>query len=173
MASIRSLCLTLSLPSLTASRAASLTILAISAPAQPDVPRAICFKSISSSVFTALRCTLSISSLPLRSGLSTTILRSKRPGLKSAWSRTSGLFVAPITTIPFVTSNPSISLKSWFNVCSRSSFPIVPSRLLPMASISSINMIQGALATASLNKSLTLDAPTPTNISTKFEPLSE
>ena len=39
-----------------------------------------------------------------------------------------------------------------------------------MASISSINTIQGAFSLACLNKSLTLDAPTPTNISTKSEP---
>ena len=46
-----------------------------------------------------------------------------------------------------------------------------PSRFLPMVSISSINTIQGAFFFASSNKSLTRDAPTPTNISTKSEPL--
>ena len=45
----------------------------------------------------------------------------------------------------------------------------VPLRLAT-ASISSINMIQGAFFLASSNISLTLDAPTPTNISTKSEP---
>lgn len=44
------------------------------------------------------------------------------------------------------------------------------SLFLPTASISSINIIDGDLAFAYLNKSLTLDAPTPTNISTKSEP---
>ena len=44
---------------------------------------------------------------------------------------------------------------------------------LPIASISSINIIQGAFADACLNKSRTLDAPTPTNISTNSEPESE
>ena len=57
-------------------------------------------------------------------------------------------------------------------VCSLSSFPppILESLLLPIASISSINMIAGAASCACLNKSLTLEAPTPTNISTKSEP---
>ena len=40
----------------------------------------------------------------------------------------------------------------------------------PIASISSINIIQGAFSFACLNKSLTLEAPTPTNISTKSDP---
>ena len=67
---------------------------------------------------------------------------------------------------------PSISTKSWFNVCSRSSCPPprpAPLRL-PTASISSINTILGAFFFACSNKSLTRDAPTPTNISTKSEP---
>ena len=46
----------------------------------------------------------------------------------------------------------------------------VPSLFLPTASISSMKMIEGDLALAYLNKSLTLDAPTPTNISTKSDP---
>ena len=43
----------------------------------------------------------------------------------------------------------------------------------PMASISSIKIIEGDFSLACLNKSLTLDAPTPTNISTKSEPDKE
>ena len=42
-----------------------------------------------------------------------------------------------------------------------------------MASISSMKMIDGARFLASANRSLTLEAPTPTNISTKLEPLRE
>ncbi|MPM59872.1 hypothetical protein SDC9_106718 [bioreactor metagenome] len=74
--------------------------------------------------------------------------------------------------IPSLTPKPSISTKSWFKVCSLSSCP--PPRpaplCLPTASISSINMIHGAFFLACSNKSLTLEAPTPTNISTKSEP---
>ena len=68
--------------------------------------------------------------------------------------------------------NPSISTRSWFRVCSLSSFPPpCPEPLfLPTASISSINIIHGALFLALLNKSLTLEAPTPTNISTNSDP---
>ena len=44
---------------------------------------------------------------------------------------------------------------------------------LPIASISSIKIIDGAFSFACLNKSLTLDAPTPTNISTKSDPERE
>jgi hypothetical protein len=40
-----------------------------------------------------------------------------------------------------------------------------------MASISSMKMIDGARLRASVNRSRTLEAPTPTNISTKLEPL--
>ncbi len=74
--------------------------------------------------------------------------------------------------IPAFPSNPSISTRSWFRVCSLSSFP--PPRpaplLLPTASISSMKTMQGAFFFASAKRSLTLDAPTPTNISTKSEP---
>ena len=74
--------------------------------------------------------------------------------------------------IPSFTPKPSISTSIWLSVCSLSSCP-PPSPvplLLATASISSINTIQGAFFLASLNKSRTLEAPTPTNISTKSEP---
>ena len=73
---------------------------------------------------------------------------------------------------PRFSSKPSISTRSWFNVCSLSSCP--PPRpaplCLPTASISSINTMHGECFLACSNISLTLDAPTPTNISTKSEP---
>ncbi len=47
---------------------------------------------------------------------------------------------------------------------------VLHSLLRPTASISSINIILGDLVLAYLNKSLTLLAPTPTNISTKSDP---
>ena len=74
--------------------------------------------------------------------------------------------------MPSFIPKPSISTSIWLSVCSRSSWP--PPRPEPLflatASISSINTIQGAFFFASANISLTLDAPTPTNISTKSEP---
>jgi hypothetical protein len=58
------------------------------------------------------------------------------------------------------------------SVCSLSSCPPhVPGPLfLPIASISSINIIAGAIFLAFSNRSLTLEAPTQTNISTNSEP---
>ena len=48
--------------------------------------------------------------------------------------------------------------------------PEAPSRFLPMVSISSMNTMQGAFSAACLNRSRTLAAPMPTNISTNSEP---
>ena len=80
--------------------------------------------------------------------------------------------MAAITITFSFGSKPSISTSIWFNVCSLSSFPPpTPVPLtLPTASISSIKTIEGADFLASLNKSLTREAPTPTNISTNSEP---
>ena len=69
-------------------------------------------------------------------------------------------------------SKPSISTSSWFSVCSRSSWPPPrpAPRWRPTASISSMKIIDGDWLLASLNRSRTRLAPTPTNISTKSEP---
>ena len=77
--------------------------------------------------------------------------------------------------MPWVMSNPSISDRSWFSVCSRSSLATAPDppRRWPMASISSTKMIAGDRLRASENRSLTRAAPTPTNISTKLDPVTE
>ena len=70
-------------------------------------------------------------------------------------------------------SNPSISTNNALSVCSRSSCPPpIPLNLLrPTASISSINIMHGAFFLPCSNISRTLDAPIPTNISTKSDPL--
>ena len=98
--------------------------------------------------------------------------RSNRPGRNNAASSTSGRFVAAMMIIPVLPSKPSISVSNWLRVCSLSSFPPpIPAPLcLPTASISSINIKQGAFSLAFLNKSRTRDAPTPTNISTNSLP---
>ena len=69
-------------------------------------------------------------------------------------------------------SKPSMSESSWLSVCSRSSLDPNPPgpRRPPMASISSMKMMAGERLRASAKRSRTLDAPTPTNISTKLEP---
>ena len=147
-------------------------ILARSAPLAPALALAMTLKSIDGEHFTLPACNRRISSRPFRSGNSTGIRRSNRPGLVKAGSNVSGLFVAASKTTPFEPSNPSISANNWFNVCSRSSLPLNPwpSRFLPMVSISSINTIHGAFSLACLNKSRTLAAPRPTNISTNSLP---
>ncbi len=106
------------------------------------------------------------------SGSGTVTCLSKRPGRNKAGSSTSGRLVAAITITPILPSKPSISTNNWFSVCSRSSFPPPKPapRWRPTASISSIKIMHGACFLACSNMSLTLDAPTPTNISTKSEP---
>ena len=159
-------------PTLPASSAASLTRLARSAPEKPGVPRARVLAETLSCTGTLRMWTLRISSRPRMSGSGTTTWRSKRPGRSSAGSSTSGRLVAAMTMMPSLPANPSISTRSWFKVCSRSSWP-PPSpapRWRPTASISSMKMMHGACFLACSNMSRTRDAPTPTNISTKSDP---
>ena len=157
---------------LAARSVASLTIFSRSAPLNPAVFFAIVLKSIPGTKGLFLACNFNISSLAFTSGDPTTICLSNLPGLNNAGSSISGLFVAAITIILSCVANPSISTSNWLRVCSLSSCP--PPRPAPLwrptASISSINIIHGELAFASLNISLTLEAPTPTNISTKSDP---
>ena len=94
------------------------------------------------------------------------------PGRSSAESRISGRLVAAITITPSVPVKPSISVRIWFSVCSRSSWPpsdAPPPRARPIASSSSMKMIAGAAALACANRSRTRLAPTPTIASTNSE----
>ena len=136
---------------------------------------AITSRSTSGAIGLPLVWTFRMAVRPMISGLSRTTRRSKRPGRSRAGSRISGRFVAAITMTLTLVSNPSISTSIWLRVCSRSSWP-PPSpapRWRPTASISSINMIHGAARLACSKRSRTLEAPTPTNISTNSEPLIE
>ena len=157
---------------LAANNAASLTKLARSAPENPGVPLAIVLKFTSGDIEIFLAWTFKIFSRPIISGFETTTCLSNLPGLKSAGSKTSGLLVAAIIITPSFVSNPSISTSNWFNVCSLSSLP--PPKpaplLLPTASISSMKIMHGECFLPCSNISLTLEAPTPTNISTKSDP---
>mmetsp|Transcript_2650 Transcript_2650/g.4515 ORF Transcript_2650/g.4515 Transcript_2650/m.4515 type:complete len:357 (+) Transcript_2650:1045-2115(+) len=152
--------------------AASLSRFARSAPEKPGVRMATSFSSTSWLNFLLRACTFRISMRPFWSGTSTWTCRSKRPGRRSAGSKMSARLVAATTITPALPSNPSISVSSWFNVCSRSSLPppIPVPRDRPTASISSTNTRQGAFSLAFLNKSRTREAPTPTNISTNSDP---
>jgi hypothetical protein len=66
---------------------------------------------------------------------------------------------------PSVPEKPSISVRIWFSVCSRSSWPPIvadPPRERPMASSSSMKTMAGAVVLAWANRSRTRLAPTPT-----------
>mmetsp|Transcript_72664 Transcript_72664/g.183968 ORF Transcript_72664/g.183968 Transcript_72664/m.183968 type:complete len:210 (+) Transcript_72664:735-1364(+) len=156
--------------------AASLQTLAMSAPAKPGVK--VAMRCATDSIwrvvfnFTGLKCTMKMSLRSSRSGRSTAIMRSKRPGRSSAASKMSDRFVPASTTTPRLGWKPSISTSIWFKVPSRSSLPPMPPplRLRPMASISSMKTMHGACLRASAKRSRTRRAPTPTNISSKSEP---
>ena len=89
----------------------------------PGVVGAIRVRSTSSSSGTERVCTRRIASRPFASGGCTTTRRSKRPGRSSAGSSTSGRLVAPSTITSASVSKPSISVRIWLSVCSRSSWP--------------------------------------------------
>ena len=175
-ASKKSCLSTASLLFLAAINAASLHTLAMSAPENPGV--CLAKKSVSkpSTFFSGFKCTSKISLRSRISGRSTKIWRSKRPARNKALSNTSARLVAANTITLELVPKPSISVSNWLSVFSRSSFPpekLLFPRALPTASISSIKIIAGDFSLACLNKSRTLDAPTPTNISTKSEPDNE
>ena len=160
----------------TAKMAASLARLARSAPEKPGVPRATAFRSTSGASFLPRQCTARIAARSFTFGSGIVTCRSNRPGRSRAGSRTSGRLVAASTTMPAEGSNPSISASSWLSVCSRSSLDTTapePARRWPMASISSMKMMAGARLRACSNRSRTRAAPTPTNISTKLDPVTE
>ena len=92
-----------------ANNAASLTKLAKSAPENPGVPRAKMSAFTSASVGTLRMCTIKICSRPRISGNPTITCLSKRPGRRSALSKTSARLVAAITITPELGSKPSIS----------------------------------------------------------------
>mmetsp|Transcript_49707 Transcript_49707/g.158758 ORF Transcript_49707/g.158758 Transcript_49707/m.158758 type:complete len:345 (+) Transcript_49707:372-1406(+) len=166
---------TTSLPFLAAMSAPSFTTFWSSAPEKPDATAATCAASVAApgaSRGTPRMCTCRISARPAASGRSTPTRRVRRPGRVSAGSRTSGRLVAASTKIPLVASKPSISVRSWLRVWSRSSFRPAPRRP-PTASSSSMNTTHGARLRASAKSSRTRAAPRPTNISTNSEALAE
>ena len=146
--------------------------MAKSAPEDPALLAANASRSIFLEVGFLAKCTFRIANLSFLSGKSILTLLSNLPGRSKAGSRTSALLVAASTITFCPCSKPSISTSIWLSVCSLSSCPppIPLPLLLPTASISSIKIIQGEFFLALANKSLTLEAPTPTNISTNSEP---
>ena len=152
--------------------AASLIRLDRSAPEKPGVWRASTSRSTAASSGLLRACTSRIWRRPRMSGRSSVTWRSKRPGRSSAGSSTSARLVAATTMTCVLVSKPSISTRSWFSVCSRSSWPPPrpAPRWRPTASISSTNTMQGEFFLAWSKRSRTRLAPTPTNISTNSEP---
>mmetsp|Transcript_18866 Transcript_18866/g.45061 ORF Transcript_18866/g.45061 Transcript_18866/m.45061 type:complete len:274 (+) Transcript_18866:465-1286(+) len=101
--------------------------------------------------------------------------RSKRPGRSSASSRLVIRFVAPMTRTLSIRLKPSISVSSCRSPCSLSAVPesgVWSLRRFPMASISSMNTIEGAFSRAVLKRLRTRAAATPWNISTNSAPLA-
>ncbi len=125
-ASVKSAISTRSWSRRAASSAASLTRLRRSAPTMPGVVAASCSRSTSSASGTERVWTSRIILRPSASGGLTVTRRSKRPGRRSAWSSTSGRFVAARTMTPSEPVKPSISVRIWLSVCSRSSWPPRP-----------------------------------------------
>ena len=103
--------------------AASLTRFRRSAPTIPGVLAAIASRSTSSASGTPRVWTSRMSRRPVWSGGFTATRRSNRPGRSSAESSTSGRLVEAITITPSDPEKPSISVRIWFRVCSRSSWP--------------------------------------------------
>ena len=163
-ASVKSASATRSCCRRAASSAASLTRFARSAPTIPDVEAASEARSTSSARGTLRVCTARICWRPSWSGALTTTRRSKRPARSSAESSTSGRLVDATTITPSEPVKPSISVRIWLSVCSRSSLPPYDPdpRTRPIASSSSMKMIAGAAALAWLKRSRTRLAPTPT-----------
>mmetsp|Transcript_30793 Transcript_30793/g.64887 ORF Transcript_30793/g.64887 Transcript_30793/m.64887 type:complete len:233 (+) Transcript_30793:1015-1713(+) len=159
--------------------AASFIRLASEAPEKPIVRLATMSSCTSSAMGLPRECTLRMARRPSLSGRSTGTRRSKRPGRSSAESSTSARLVAAMTMTPALPSKPSISVRIWLSVCSRSSLPPpmppreAPARWPPIASISSMKTMHGAFFLACEKRSRTRDAPTPTNISTNSEPDAE
>ena len=162
-------------PSFPVKIAASFIRFARSAPENPTVAEAMLRKLTFLSNGLFLACTSKILMRSSMLGRFMVTFRSNRPGRNRALSKTSARLVAASIITLVLLSNPSISVRIWLRVCSRSSCPppIPGERFFPMASISSINIIAGARSFASVNKSRTRAAPTPTNISTNSDPEME
>mmetsp|Transcript_4547 Transcript_4547/g.16860 ORF Transcript_4547/g.16860 Transcript_4547/m.16860 type:complete len:206 (+) Transcript_4547:370-987(+) len=94
-------------------------------------------------------------------GLGNSILRSILPGRNKAGSRISSLFVAMMTLIWLLDSNPSSWLSSSSIVRWTSESPPPLPRALPIESTSSMKRIAGAFSRAITNNSRTIFAPSP------------
>mmetsp|Transcript_95386 Transcript_95386/g.267164 ORF Transcript_95386/g.267164 Transcript_95386/m.267164 type:complete len:234 (+) Transcript_95386:309-1010(+) len=107
-----------------------------------------------------------------RSGKGNSIFLSRRPGLNNAGSRVSARFVAMMTFTVVSWSKPSIWLSNSRRMrwTSRSAPVWESKRLVPIASISSMNTMAGAFSRARRNTSRTMRGPSPKYFCTNSEP---
>mmetsp|Transcript_18197 Transcript_18197/g.50676 ORF Transcript_18197/g.50676 Transcript_18197/m.50676 type:complete len:209 (-) Transcript_18197:850-1476(-) len=103
-------------------------------------------------------------------GLGNSILRSMRPGRNRAESKMSMRFVAMTTLMFWAGSKPSSWLRSSSMVRWTSESPPPPPRELPMESISSMKMIEGAASLAMTKSSRTIRLPSPMYFCTSSAP---
>mmetsp|Transcript_9934 Transcript_9934/g.25746 ORF Transcript_9934/g.25746 Transcript_9934/m.25746 type:complete len:273 (+) Transcript_9934:197-1015(+) len=129
-------------------------------------------RSTSSARFILLVATWNTRRFCLRSGWGNSTFRSRRPGRSSAGSRVSALLVAMMTLTLTLWSKPSIWLRSSRRMrCTSRSAPVWASkRLVAMASISSMKMMEGAFSLAILNTSRTILGPSPRYFCTNSDP---
>eukprot|EP01139_Manchomonas_bermudensis_P015149 Amastigsp_a509598_547.p2 type:complete len:203 gc:universal Amastigsp_a509598_547:90-698(+) len=144
----------------------------MSAPVELGQRRASSSKRMSRSQFMLFAWMVKMCVRPSRSGSPNSILRSRRPGRSRAGSRVSMRFVAMMTLTLTVGSKPSIWLSSSSRMrwTSRSAPVCESKRLVPIASISSMKMIEGAFSRARRNTSRTMRGPSPRYFCTNSEP---
>ena len=142
------------------------------APLKFSVILAISYNFKSFDIWSFLQWICRIFSLEETSGLGNSIFRSILPDLRRAGSRISTRLVALITLTPWFIVKPSNWLRSSSIVLCTSLSPLVSESNLfvPIASISSIKIIEGAFSRASAKASLTRLAPSPIYIWTSWGP---
>ena len=145
--------------------AASLQMLARSAPARPAVWRASVGRSTVGASGLLRVWTLRIASRPPTPGGETKIWRSKRPGRSSAGSSFSSRLEAAMTTRS-PRGAEAVHLHEQLVERLLALGVVVASRAAPTASISSMKMIAGRALRASANSRRMRAAPRPANIST-------
>mmetsp|Transcript_16567 Transcript_16567/g.32949 ORF Transcript_16567/g.32949 Transcript_16567/m.32949 type:complete len:331 (+) Transcript_16567:125-1117(+) len=171
----KSSCVTCTLLSLSANIPASVHTALHSAPLAFDIFSATTVRSMPRTRFILRECIFMMVTLFSVFGFGNSILRSIRPGRRSAESRMSILLVAMTTLIFCAGSNPS----SWFSSssmvrCTSLSPPDPPPspRLDPMESISSMKMMEGAASRAIMKSSRTIRDPSPMYFCTSSAPLT-
>mmetsp|Transcript_27303 Transcript_27303/g.73899 ORF Transcript_27303/g.73899 Transcript_27303/m.73899 type:complete len:210 (-) Transcript_27303:661-1290(-) len=159
----KSSCVTWIRLSLRANIPASVHTALHSAPDAFDIFSPMTLRSMPRNKFILREWMVMMSTRAVKVGFGNSILRSMRPGRRRAASSVSIRFVAMITLMFCVGSKPSSWLSSSSMVrCTSESPPSLPStRALPIESISSMKIIDGAASRAMMNSSRTMREPSP------------